>query len=505
MQIKKSALACWLLMQIILANAQMPSGFYYEAALFTPEGRAEAWKTIDLKAELRLDNALGPLVYAETHQTTTRADGTFGLHIGTGSVLSGTIGTVDWTYGKIFLTVDIDRGNGYGWVRSHSALLMPVPLALYAANVMEYWTKSGSNLYYLNGNVGIGTESPREALELGTDKAVRLSTTLTHLTSSSMIKLMWLNDSAKPAITWVDTLNSPRASLYAYHRGGINENDSVFCIGTSNSQGQIVPRFEMPWGKDIVELRTLNSELKISQGYNFMVGSKDGSNGKARFYGDVYIMGKKKLGIGDKDWELEGVDANAQMEIYRANSSPAFLIRQQDGQFPAALGLRCNQLQWDLQVTDRLSFYHQEEEYFTMLTNGNAGIGISQPQEKLEVNGNVRIPAGYAYLTSGNDFAEYMEAEESMMPGDIAGINLLTGKIRKYTSGDEFAGIVSSDAGFAGNYYPGREQDTEYALIGVKGQLRFNDQQTVREGRILYTTDKKRIGIILHNGKVFIR
>ena len=505
MQIKRTFLFFILFLNLSLAFAQMPSGFYYEAALFTPEGRAEAWKTFDLKAELRLDNAEGPLVYAETHQATTRADGTFGLHIGKGTPVTGNIEWVDWSYGKIFLLIDIDRGNGAGLICSHASLLMPVPMALYAANVEEYWKQNGSDLYYLNGNVGIGTSQPREALELGMDKAVRLSTTLTQLTSSSMLKLMWLNDSAKPAITWTDTLDTPRASLYAYHRGQEGEHDSVFCIGTSNRLGKIIPRFEMPWGKDIVELRTVNSDFKISDGYNFQVGLKTGSTGNASFFGNVFIMAKKKLGIGDKNWELEGVDANAQMEIFRGNSSSTMMIRQQDGLFPASLALRSNQVQWDLQVTDRLGFIHQGEEYFTMLPNGNTGIGITQPQEKLEVNGNIRIPEGYAYLTSGNDFAEYMETEEPLVPGDIAGINLHTGKIRKYRPGDEWAGIVSEEAGLASNHLPGRENDTGYALIGVKGQLRFNDQQTLREGRILYTPDRKRIGIILHNGKVFIR
>lgn len=494
-----------LLAAVITACAQMPRAFYYEAALTNPSGLPEQFREFSVKAELRRDDAEGELLYAETQSAATRADGTFGIQVGKGTPLFGEIGEIDWAYGKICLLVDIDRGDGLGWVRSQTSMLMPVPYALYSASVEDYWQKENTTLYYLGGNVGIGTDHPREALELAQDKAVRFSTKLTHLEESGMVKLMWTNNQAKPAITWIDTSDNPRAALYAYQYGINDEPDSLFCIGTSNKAGVVVPRLVMPWGHDVIEMKTLNSDFKVSDGYRFTVGSAAGGGGRASFYGDVYVLGKRKFGMGDKDWEQEGVAWDASMEIYRLNTNASMLIHQRTGEYPASLRLKSGDNVWDIRLQQRLAFVCGESEYFTMLPNGNVGIGNSNPEEKLEVNGNIRIPAGFSYLSGSGDLAVYMETEEKVAPGDIAGINPVSGKVRKYREGDELAGIVTLSAAFAGNYSPGREADDGYALVGYKGQLLCNGRNTRQEGRILFTTDQKKIGVVLNNGKVFLK
>lgn len=502
---RKIMLVLALVVAISAANAQMPRAFYYEAALTNSNGQPEQFKDFLVKAELRRDDSDGLLLYAETQSAATRADGTFGIQVGKGASLFGSIGEIDWAYGKICLVVDIDRADGQGWVRSQASMLMPVPYALYSASVEDYWQKDNTTLYYLGGNVGIGTDHPREALELAQDKAVRFSTKLTHLEESGMVKLMWTNNQAKPAITWIDTADHPRAALYAYQYGVGDEPDSLFCIGTSNAAGMVVPRFVMPWGHDVIEMKTVNSDFKVSDGYRFTVGSASGGGGRASFYGDVYVLGKRKFGMGDKDWELEGVAWDASMEIYRLNTNASLLIHQRTGEYPASLRLKSGENAWDIQLQQRLAFICGVSEHFSMLPNGNVGIGNSNPEEKLEVNGNIRIPAGFSYLSGSGDLAVYLEAEERVEPGDVAGLNPASGKIRKFRDGDEVAGIVTSSAAFAGNYASGRENDEDYALVAYKGQLPCNGKNTRQQGRMLYTTDHKLIGVVLNNGKVFLK
>ena len=132
--------------------------------------------------------------------------------------------------------------------------------------------------------------------------------------------------------------------------------------------------------------------------------------------------------------------------------------------------------------------------------DGNVGIGTTNPNEALHVSGNARI-SGLIYA-NGADYAEYFESEEDMQPGDVAGINMATGKVRKYQSDDQFVGIISSKAGFVGNSE--RKGVAGYVLVGLVGQLDVNQEQARIRGRTVEALDGKKIGVLLSNGKVFI-
>ncbi len=131
------------------------------------------------------------------------------------------------------------------------------------------------------------------------------------------------------------------------------------------------------------------------------------------------------------------------------------------------------------------------------------GLGNNNPAYPLDVVGNVNTTG--SYLTNGSDFAEYFINEEELISGDIAGINLETGKVRKYQIGDELVGIVSNDAGYVGNNALDRENDFDYTLVGLSGQLEFDESQVIIENRVVKTIDGVKIGVLLANGKIFIR
>ena len=138
---------------------------------------------------------------------------------------------------------------------------------------------------------------------------------------------------------------------------------------------------------------------------------------------------------------------------------------------------------------------------FFIKNDGNVGIGNTNPTYKLDVaSGWVNSVSGYK--TNGADYAEYFENEEQIATGSIAGINITTGKIRKYQAGDELLGICTEGHGFVGNNMD--ESNVNYSLIGLLGQLEFNKNETVITGRLVKTTDGKKIGILLSNGKVFV-
>jgi len=110
--------------------------------------------------------------------------------------------------------------------------------------------------------------------------------------------------------------------------------------------------------------------------------------------------------------------------------------------------------------------------------------------------------------SGGADYAEWFEKEEEIKPGDIVGLNLDTGKARKYQSGDVLLGICSSNPGFVGNSNINKsdeEMKKNYVLVGLVGQLDFNKEQVMITGRKIQTKDGKQIGYLLANGKVLLK
>jgi hypothetical protein len=112
------------------------------------------------------------------------------------------------------------------------------------------------------------------------------------------------------------------------------------------------------------------------------------------------------------------------------------------------------------------------------------------------------------FTSGGADYAEWFEKEDDCQPGDIVGLNLTTGKARKYVTGDIIIGICSSNPGFVGNR-PIDKSDEEikekYVLVGLTGQLSVNKDQVDIIGRKVLTKDGKQVGFLLEDGKVFLR
>lgn len=138
---------------------------------------------------------------------------------------------------------------------------------------------------------------------------------------------------------------------------------------------------------------------------------------------------------------------------------------------------------------------------------GDVGIGTASPGYILDVQDPIsKVNSLQGYLTNGADYAEYFENEETISRGALVGINLNTGKVRKYREADEFLGIVSDGKGFIGNGNSAIESDPNYTLVGLLGQLKFNQDEVLIEKRIVYTKDKekKKIGVLLNSGKLIL-
>ena len=108
------------------------------------------------------------------------------------------------------------------------------------------------------------------------------------------------------------------------------------------------------------------------------------------------------------------------------------------------------------------------------------------------------------HLFAGSGYSQYLENEEHIPVKSLVGFDRTTGKVRKYRAGDEFLGIVSSLSGYIAGGSSATEHDPHYTLVGFLGPLDFNAKEVIIEGRVVFTPDRKPIGVLLSNGKVFL-
>lgn len=110
----------------LLLAAQAPNRFSYQTIIRDGAGIVQPNSAYTLGLELHQNTATGPTVYEESHAVTTNAFGLVTVSVGGGTVISGSMATIDWSAGPYFIETKLD-GNGLGTTQ-----LLSVPYALYA-------------------------------------------------------------------------------------------------------------------------------------------------------------------------------------------------------------------------------------------------------------------------------------------------------------------------------------------------------------------------------------
>jgi trimeric autotransporter adhesin len=119
----------------IVANAQVPQQFNYQAMARNSSGQALANITIKSKISILDGSATAPTVYSEIRSVTTNQLGLFTIAIGsTGATTTGNFSTINWATGSKFIKVEIDPLNGTNFTTLGNTELLSVPYALYAVN-----------------------------------------------------------------------------------------------------------------------------------------------------------------------------------------------------------------------------------------------------------------------------------------------------------------------------------------------------------------------------------
>jgi hypothetical protein len=114
----------------LIATAQAPPGFNYQATVRNSSGALVINQNVLFKFNIMLNSQTSLPVYSETHQAPTDDLGQVNLTIGSGTPTTGSFSNINWGNGSYFLGIELNTGTSY--VAMGTTQLLSVPFALYA-------------------------------------------------------------------------------------------------------------------------------------------------------------------------------------------------------------------------------------------------------------------------------------------------------------------------------------------------------------------------------------
>ncbi|MGB0402918.1 MAG: hypothetical protein ACPGEG_02395 [Salibacteraceae bacterium] len=112
--------------------AQAPNQFSYQAVLRDAQQNIIVNNTVGIQISILQGSISGIAVYEETHTPSTNINGLISLEIGSGTVVSGSISTIDWSQGPYFIKTETDPNGGTNYTISGTSQMLSVPYSLHA-------------------------------------------------------------------------------------------------------------------------------------------------------------------------------------------------------------------------------------------------------------------------------------------------------------------------------------------------------------------------------------
>jgi hypothetical protein len=160
------------LVLIITGNsfAQAPQKISYQCVVRDANGVLVTNRSIGIKISILQGTSTGAVVYQEifSPDPQTNSNGLLSIEIGGGIPVSGTFAGIYWSGGSYFIKTEIDPTGHTNYTITGTSQILSVPYSLYAktAGNGSLWSPSGSDIYFENGNVGIGTYAPAGLLNI---------------------------------------------------------------------------------------------------------------------------------------------------------------------------------------------------------------------------------------------------------------------------------------------------------------------------------------------------
>ena len=271
-----------------------------------------------------------------------------------------------------------------------------------AASTAPYWDKSGTSVFYNDGNVGIGTNTPGGKLDVNTGALT--------FSNGGYIDMNRDGGINKNGISWY-SLTYPSWSTYMAPPGvGMGPHGDLTAPSGS---------FVTSWG--------LRSYIENLPGYGWTFESAantttpavkfeiNSSDGLFHSFGSGIIDGNLGVGTSTPQAKLE-VDGNI---VMNANTNPVIFIGvggSDNGRYLQVLNTPQVQVASGLKtggllVADYYPYANPGKN--DLIVKGNVGIGTATPQSRLEVNGDLTFDSGTNPIiftgTGGADNGRYLQ------------------------------------------------------------------------------------------------
>lgn len=113
-------------------SAQSPQSFTYQAVIRNSSDQLVVNAPIGTRISILQGSITGSIIYAETHNASTNANGLLSLVVGAGTIQNGTFSSINWANGPYFIKTESDINGGTDYALTGTQQLMSVPYALYA-------------------------------------------------------------------------------------------------------------------------------------------------------------------------------------------------------------------------------------------------------------------------------------------------------------------------------------------------------------------------------------
>lgn len=201
--------------------AQAPNLLSYQAVVRNAANQLVINQNVGIKFSILKSSATGTVVYAETQNSTTNSNGLFTTNIGSGTVISGSMASINWANDVYFIKSEIDLAGGSNYTITGTQQLLSVPYALNAKNGIPNGGTANQVLAKVDGtdfNTQWVTPSGGGAsLQLVANKVGGSSETLPVATSTSPTTIVFNN-----------VVNAPTLGSY-------NNTTGVFTVGASGA------------------------------------------------------------------------------------------------------------------------------------------------------------------------------------------------------------------------------------------------------------------------------
>jgi hypothetical protein len=142
-------------------------GISHQAIIRDAGNMLIANQQIGVRVSIIQYDAEGTIVYSETHAPISNTNGLISFVIGQGEVVSGDFNAIGWYDGSFFIKTETDPTGGSNYTIIGTTQLLSVPYAFYAEKSRDNpWIKNGIDIYFPEGNAGIGTSNPEQKLDL---------------------------------------------------------------------------------------------------------------------------------------------------------------------------------------------------------------------------------------------------------------------------------------------------------------------------------------------------